>query len=60
MKSINFKSKESIADFIDSHLKELGGEAYGSNYIAEKIWEWHINSKETGPDDYRIIENSET
>lgn len=34
-------NKEDIANFIESHLKELGGEAYGINYISEKLFEWH-------------------
>jgi hypothetical protein len=39
---MDFNSKEGIADFIESHLKELGGEAYGVDYIAEKLFDWHI------------------
>ncbi len=39
--SMNIKSKEGIADFIEANLKELGGDAYGVDYVAEKLWEWH-------------------
>ena len=38
---MKIENKEDIANFIESHLKELGGEAYGVNYIAEKLFEWH-------------------
>ena len=39
--NMNIKSKEGIADFIEANLKELGGDAYGVDYVAEKLWEWH-------------------
>lgn len=38
---MKIEKKEDIANFIESHLKELGGEAYGVIYIAEKLFEWH-------------------
>jgi len=38
---MNFKSKEEIADFIKANLKELGVDAYGVDYVAEKLWDWH-------------------
>jgi len=38
---MDFENKEQIAVFIERHLKELGGEAYGVPYIAEKLWQWH-------------------
>lgn len=40
---MDFENKEHIAVFIERHLKELGGEAYGVPYIAEKLWQWHEN-----------------
>ena len=38
---MKIENKEDIANFIESHLKELGGEAYGVNYVAEKLFEWY-------------------
>jgi hypothetical protein len=38
---MKIETKEDIANFIESHLPELGGDAYGVNYIAEKLMEWH-------------------
>lgn len=38
---MKIETKEDIANFIESHLAELGGDAYGVNYIAEKLMEWH-------------------
>jgi hypothetical protein len=38
---MEFENKEQIAVFIERHLKELGGEAYGVPFISNKLWEWH-------------------
>ena len=38
---MKIENKKDIVNFIESHLAELGGEAYGVNYIAEKLFEWH-------------------
>lgn len=38
---MKIENKEDVVNFIEAHLKELGGEAYGVNYIAEKLFEWH-------------------
>jgi len=45
--NMNIKSKEGIADFIEANLKELGGDAYGVDYVAEKLWEWHESELKT-------------
>ena len=41
LNEMKIENKEDIANFIESHLKELGGEAYGVNYVAEKLFEWY-------------------
>jgi len=46
---MEIKTKEDITNFIESHLKELGGEAFGVNYISEKLFEWHESQMKSLP-----------